>query len=343
MLDRFGREIEYIRVSVTDRCNLRCTYCMPEEGVPPVPHAEILTFDEIERFCRIAAGLGISRIKLTGGEPLVRRGLPVLIGKLKRIPEVKQVTLTTNGTLLKEQIGSLTAAGLDAVNISLDTLDEERYRQVTRGGILDHVLEGLDAALAYPGLPVKINCVPLKDGTEEDLLRLAGLAEDRPVDVRFIEMMPIGSGKESAGKSGKDIREMLERRFGQPEPYEKPLGNGPAEYVQFAGFQGRIGFISAISHKFCRTCNRLRLTAEGLLKPCLQYGDGADIKTLIRGGGTDAQIEDAVSQSVLSKPACHRFGETDAGRSRRPEDGAANDGGTDSPGFEERGMSRIGG
>ena len=224
MLDRFGREIEYIRVSVTDRCNLRCTYCMPEEGVPPVPHAEILTFDEIERFCRIAAGLGISRIKLTGGEPLVRRGLPVLIGKLKRIPGVKQVTLTTNGTLLKEQIGSLTAAGLDAVNISLDTLDEERYRQVTRGGILDHVLEGLDAALAYPGLPVKINCVPLEDGTEEDLLRLAGLAEDRPVDVRFIEMMPIGYGRKFQNPGEKMVRERAYPSGAEEENLQEKAG-----------------------------------------------------------------------------------------------------------------------
>ena len=173
MQDQFGRKIEYIRVSVTDRCNLRCIYCMPQEGVPAVPHSEILTFDEIERFCRIAAELGISRIKLTGGEPLVRRGLPFLLGKLKHIPGVEQVTLTTNGTLLKEQIRELTANGLDAVNISLDTLDAQRYHQVTRVGSLDKALEGLDAALRCPGLPVKINCVPLEDGTDDDLLRLA--------------------------------------------------------------------------------------------------------------------------------------------------------------------------
>ena len=218
MQDQFGRKIEYIRVSVTDRCNLRCIYCMPQEGVPAVPHSEILTFDEIERFCRIAAELGISRIKLTGGEPLVRRGLPFLLGKLKQIPGVEQVTLTTNGTLLKEQIRELTANGLDAVNISLDTLDAQRYHQVTRVGSLDKALEGLDAALRCPGLPVKINCVPLEDGTDDDLLRLAELARKYPVDVRFIELMPFGSGKESVGRSNTDIKEILERQFGSSQP-----------------------------------------------------------------------------------------------------------------------------
>ena len=276
MQDQFGRKIEYIRVSVTDRCNLRCIYCMPQEGVPAVPHSEILTFDEIERFCRIAAELGISRIKLTGGEPLVRRGLPFLLGKLKQIPGVEQVTLTTNGTLLKEQIRELTANGLDAVNISLDTLDAQRYHQVTRVGSLDKALEGLDAALRCPGLPVKINCVPLEDGTDDDLLRLAELARKYPVDVRFIELMPFGPGKESAGRSNTDIKEILERQFGSSQPYEKLLGNGPAEYVLFPGFRGRVGFISAHSPKLFSTSNPLRLYAEGILNPSHQYGTPKD-------------------------------------------------------------------
>ena len=331
--DQFGRKIEYIRVSVTDRCNLRCIYCMPQEGVPAVPHDEILTFDEIERFCRIAAELGISRIKLTGGEPLVRRGLPFLVGKLKQIPGVEQVTLTTNGTQLKEQIRDLKVNGLDAVNISLDTLDGERYRQVTRVGSLDRVLEGLDAALRCPGLPVKINCVPLEDGTDEDLLRLAGLARKCPVDVRFIELMPFGPGKESAGRSNGDIKKILESRFGSSRPYEKLLGNGPAEYVLFPGFRGRVGFISAISHKFCSTCNRLRLTSEGLLKPCLQYGTAADIKALLRGGASDRQIQETVIQTVLSKPACHHFGEEEKNEDANGKDVQK----------ENREMFRIGG
>lgn len=309
MRDRFGRKIEYIRVSVTDRCNLRCIYCMPPEGVLSVPHREILTFDEIERVCSITAQLGISRVKLTGGEPLVRRGLPFLLGRLKRISGVEQVTLTTNGTLLKEQIRDLTANGLDAVNISLDTLDAERYSQVTRGGSLDQVLEGLNAALECRELPVKINCVPLKEGTDEDLIRTAELARKHPVDVRFIELMPIGPGRESAGRSSGDIKELLEERFGKSEPYKAALGNGPAEYVIYPGFRGRIGFIGALSHKFCSTCNRLRLTSEGMLKPCLQYGTATNIKALLRGGASDEKIREAVIQTVLSKPACHHFSE----------------------------------
>ena len=245
---------------------------------------------------------------------------------------MEQVTLTTNGTLLKEQIRELTANGLDAVNISLDTLDAQRYHQVTRVGSLDKALEGLDAALRCPGLPVKINCVPLEDGTDDDLLRLAELARKYPVDVRFIELMPFGPGKESAGRSNTDIKEILERQFGSSQPYEKLLGNGPAEYVLFPGFRGRVGFISALSHKFCSTCNRLRLTSEGMLKPCLQYGTATDIKALLRGGASDKQIQEAVIQTVLSKPACHHFSEED----NEDENG---EGGQ----RENREMSRIGG
>ena len=347
MQDRFGRKIEYIRVSVTDRCNLRCIYCMPQEGVTSVSHAEILTFDEIERFCRIAAGMGITRIKLTGGEPLVRRGLPVLAGKLKQIHEVEHVTLTTNGTLLKEQLPELTVNGLDAVNISLDTLNEEQYRRMTRGGKLEQVLEGIEAALACPGLPVKINCVPLRDGSSEDVLRLAELARDCAVDVRFIEMMPIGLGRAFAGKSTREIKILLERKFGKSQPYEQPLGNGPAEYVQFPGFRGRIGFISALTHKFCHTCNRLRLTSEGMLKPCLQYGDGTDIKALLRGGAGDEEIAEAIRQAVYKKPACHQFGEGgqlgEDGRESGSPAKEDREGREENDLFEEREMFRIGG
>ena len=340
MEDRFGRKIEYVRVSVTDRCNLRCIYCMPKDGVASVPHGEILTFDEIERFCRAAAELGISTVKLTGGEPLVRRDLPVLVGKLKQTAGVEQVTLTTNGTLLKEQIQELAAAGLDAVNISLDTLDEDRYRQITRGGSLQRALEGIDAALACPGLPVKINCVPLKDASDEDLLQLAELSKDCSLDVRFIEMMPIGLGKLSAGRSGAAVKAALEERYGAAQPYEKRLGNGPAEYVKFPGFRGRIGFIRAVSHKFCCTCNRIRLTPEGMLKPCLQYGGGTDIKALLRGGAPDAQIAGAIREAVMNKPACHRFGEAGAGQA---ENGPAYGGCAENIKLEEKEMNRIGG
>lgn len=330
MQDRFGRKIEYIRVSVTDRCNLRCVYCMPAEGAVLAEQPDILTYDEIARFCRIASATGISRIKLTGGEPLVRKGLPVLAGKLKQIPGIEQVTLTTNGTLLKKQIRELAERGLDAVNISLDTLDEKKYAKITRGGSLMQVKEGILAALSCPGLPVKINCVPLKETEEEELVQIARMAEKFPLDVRFIEMMPIGLGKDFFGKSSDEIKAILENRFGSFIPYQHAVGNGPAEYVTFSGFRGRIGFISAMTHRFCSTCNRIRLTAEGMLKPCLQYKDGTDIRKLLRCGAEDREIEEAIRQAVMKKPACHRFcGDKDQG----PQEGLP----------ENREMFRIGG
>lgn len=307
MIDQYNRKIEYLRVSVTDRCNLRCVYCMPEEGVEPIPHAQILTFDEITRICRQAAELGISKIKLTGGEPLVRRGLSELVGMLKKIEGIDQVTLTTNGILLKEQIDRLIEHGLDGVNISIDTLDPEQYRTVTRCGDVNQALEGMEAALAYEQLKVKINCVPLTQTTEEYLC-LARLAESRRVEVRFIEMMPIGMGKEYHGKNREEIQEILEREFGKAEVYEKRLGNGPAVYIQFPGFEGRIGFISAVSHKFCDSCNRVRLTSEGFLKLCLQYETGIDLRKLLREGASDEEIRQNMRDAIFRKPACHEFG-----------------------------------
>ena len=342
MRDRFGRTIDYMRVSVTDRCNLRCVYCMPAEGVPYVPHHQILSFDEIVRICRIGAELGIRRIKLTGGEPLVRRGLPELIGMLKGIAGIEQVTLTTNGTLLREQINGLVSRGLDAVNISIDTLDPERYREITRGGSVEKALEGLDAAAAVPGLSVKVNCVPLKgtgsNGTEdEEYIRLALLAKEGKADVRFIEMMPIGLGKHFAGRGGDEILGILEKAYGKAEPCTGRLGNGPAEYVQFPGFGRRIGFISAVSHQFCGGCNRVRLTSEGYLKPCLQYESGTDLKTLLRGGAGDPEIKAAMEKAFYEKPAHHQFGvngqpgENSQGKSCAEET------------LETKEMSRIGG
>ena len=299
MIDQYGRTIEYLRISVTDRCNLRCVYCMPEEGIEQLPHEQILTFDEIERICRISTELGISKIKLTGGEPLVRKGLPDLLGKIKRIPGIEQVTLTTNGILLKNQLDELMRQGLDAVNISIDTLDETCYHTVTRCGELNQALEGLQAALEYPNLRVKLNCVPMNQ-SEEEYIRMAEYAKEHPVEVRFIEMMPIGMGKACQGKSRDELLELLEKAFGNAEPYEKHLGNGPAEYVSFSGFQGRIGFISAVSHKFCDSCNRIRLTAEGYLKLCLQYESGIDLRKLLRSGATDEELKEAMRQAIAN-------------------------------------------
>ena len=344
MRDRFGRNIEYMRISVTDRCNLRCVYCMPEEGVPCVSHSDILTYDEIRRICRIGSELGITRIKLTGGEPLVRRGLPDLVGMLKGTPGIEQVTLTTNGILLKENINELVSSGLDAVNISIDTPDAGRYKEITRGGGLSRALEGMEAALSFPGLQVKINCVPMQGVPADDYICLARMSEKRNVDVRFIEMMPIGPGKGLGVVRGGQIYSMLKDVFGEASVCTGRFGNGPAVYVRFPGFQGKTGFIDAVSHQFCGTCNRIRLTSEGRLKPCLQYGDGADLRRLLRNGADDERIRDEMRRTIYGKPDCHRFADSisaDAYFSRaaqqnicRTEDGHI---------YETKDMSQIGG
>lgn len=342
MRDQFGRNIDYMRVSVTDRCNLRCVYCMPAEGVPYVSHQEILSFDEIARICRIGAELGITKLKLTGGEPLVRRGLAELLKMLKKIPGIEQVTLTTNGTLLKEQINELVSGGLDSVNISMDTLDADKYREVTRGGSVEKVLEGLDAAAEFPELRVKINCVPLKGADDEEYIRLALLAKEGKADVRFIEMMPIGMGKVFAGQSGEEIYSILEQAYGEAEGYNGRLGNGPAVYMQFPGFQKQVGFISAVSHQFCGSCNRVRLTSEGYLKPCLQYGGGTDLRALLRNGADDDTIRREMEHMIYSKPASHQFAAAygeDAGEGERNTGNADSEGGA----LERKEMSRIGG
>lgn len=283
---------------------------MPEEGVSCTAHSEILTYEEIVRICQIGARMGISRIKLTGGEPLVRKGLSSLIRKLKSVSGIEQVTLTTNGVLLSEQLEELVDAGLDAVNISLDTLDKEHYAQITRGGDVSRVLESVRQALTYENLKVKLNCVPMKGTGKEEYIRLAEMAEKNPLEVRFIEMMPIGLGKQFAGIGGDEILEILKQEFGEPELYGETLGNGPARYVEFPGFLGRIGFISAVSHSFCDSCNRVRLTSEGNLKPCLQYGIKTDLKSLLRGGAQEKEIEEAIYRTIYEKPDRHCFSET---------------------------------
>ncbi len=307
MKDRLGRTIEYMRVSVTDRCNLRCVYCMPEEGVPRVSHGDILTFDEITRICRIGSDVGISRIKLTGGEPLVRRGLSSLLGMIKELPGIEQVTLTTNGLLLEENINALVSNGLDAVNISIDTLDAGRYEELTRGGSLRKALEGMEAALLFSNLKVRINCVLMRDVPADNYVSIARLSENRNVDVRFIEMMPIGQGRDFGVVSGGEIYDVLKREFGEASGCEGKFGNGPAVYVRFPDFRGKTGFIDAMSHQFCGTCNRIRLTSEGCLKPCLQYAGGTDLRKLLRSGADDEHIRREICRTIYEKPACHQF------------------------------------
>lgn len=306
MQDNLGRNIDYIRISVTDRCNLRCVYCMPEEGIPLKAHKDMLTYGEILRICRLLPSLGISKVKLTGGEPLVRRDLPYLIGEIRKIPGISQVTLTTNGILLKEQMKELASAGVSAINISLDTLDRDLYHKITRRDELDKVKDGIKAALAHPEIPLKVNCVPL--GIEEqDLVEVAALARDYPIHVRFIEMMPIGCGKQYEFCSQETIMQRLEQRYGFLRELGESYGNGPCRYYEAEGFAGKIGFISAVSHKFCDQCNRIRLTAEGFLKTCLQYEKGCDLRASLRKGCEDGELLDLMKGAIEEKPAEHQF------------------------------------
>ena len=309
MKDQYGRTIDYIRISVTDRCNLRCVYCMPEEGVEQVAHEEILTYQEIVRIAGLCARMGISKVKLTGGEPLVRPRIPGLIRQIKEIPGIQKVTITTNGILLKDQMQELAESGLDSLNISLDTLDRECFCKITRRDLLDGTLDGIKEAMKYPEVQLKINCVPL--GLEEqDLCGIAEFARKNPVHVRFIEMMPIGYGSSFAGMPQEKIMNLVEQKFGKMIPYNgKPLGNGPCTYYTVDGFEGKIGFISAISHKFCRQCNRIRLTSQGYLKTCLQYTAGRDLRAVLRNGGTDEELKDRIRAALAEKPDGHHFRE----------------------------------
>lgn len=310
MKDQYGREIDYIRISVTDRCNLRCKYCIPECGIASVGHENILNFDEITKIVTECAKLGIKKVKITGGEPLVRRELHSLVSRIKNIPGIEQVTLTTNGIFLKEQIDKLAEAGIDAINISLDTLNAAKFKQITGFDALDKVLASIELCRNYPGIKLKLNVVTLADYNKDEILDFAVLTQKDNIDVRFIEMMPIGLGDGFKGYSQDYIKEILEAKYGILEgplnvPGSNTFGNGPAVYYKIPGFKGKIGFISAISHQFCDSCNRVRLTAEGLLKPCLQYAEGVDLKKAIREGSEP--LSNLIEKGIFDKPKEHNF------------------------------------
>lgn len=304
MIDQYGRTIDYMRVSITDRCNLRCKYCMPED-IEWLPMDEILTLEEITDICRQAAGLGIRKIKVTGGEPLVRKGCAELIKMLKSLPGIEQVTLTTNGVLLTSYAKALYENGLDAVNVSLDTLDAAKYAQITGFDALQDVLSGINEMEKYP-VPLKINTVLQHGKNEDDWKQLIGLAKERPMDIRFIEMMPIGYGKAFEPVSNAELLQKLQECYGILEPEKKSHGNGPAVYYRIPGFQGCIGFISAVHGKFCGQCNRIRLTSTGQLKPCLCYGKSISIKEAVRRGD-EKEMERLLTRAVMTKPDGHCF------------------------------------
>ena len=368
LIDSYNRTIDYLRVSVTDRCNFRCVYCMPEEGAPISPKAEILTFEEIERLVRIAIGLGMTKIRLTGGEPLVRKDIAVLVAKIGSIPGLRDLSLTTNGFLLDRYAAGFARSGLHRVNISLDTLRPERFVRIARRGNLDDVLAGIDAALAAGLSPIKLNCVVMRGWNDDEVVDFARLSRERPFDVRFIELMPINwsKGDDSARDQSEEMkaffalsaapgytqqsnitlyartdrdsfrtvfrhkdtaaqigqldaaalrqafvstgetRARIESALGCLEPAEV-LTNGPARSFRLPGACGTVGFISQITNDMCVNCNRLRLTADGQLRPCLMADGEVDLRTALRSGARDEEIAELFRMTVVHKPKEHRL------------------------------------
>lgn len=317
---------------------------MPE-AVTNIPHIEILTYEEIIRLSSIMTGLGIQNIKITGGEPLVRKDICYLIQSLKLLPGIKSVTMTTNGVLLEDHLEKLVQAGLDGVNISLDTLNKETFEQITGVDALDKVLSGIDKVLQTP-IKVKINCVPIAGVNEEDIIKLAGWTLTKPVDVRYIEMMPIGAGRNFQTVDGEQMLKQVERVYGPFNLVSERRGNGPASYYKNVRMQGCIGIINAVNHNFCSSCNRIRLTSEGFLKQCLYYNQGVDLKYLLRNGSMDEEIKSIIQQAIKEKPEKHHFenktSQTETNLNK-PKSGLVKDPSCEIEDIENKKMSQIGG
>lgn len=304
-MDSFGRRIEYLRVSLTDRCNLRCVYCMPEQGVPYEDLDNVLSFDEIERVLRVLAGAGLRKVRLTGGEPLVRKNVPDLAARIGALPGIREVTLTTNGILLARDAAALKAAGVQRVNISMDTLRPERFVQIARRPDYERAWAGVEAALAAGFAPIKFNCVVMRGVNDDEIVDFARLTQTLPVSVRFLEYMPIGMVSPPEWKAryvGNDeVIEILRAAFPDLQPLEDERASTSRNFC-VPGAQGTVGVINPISHRFCDGCNRLRLTANGRLVPCLADNFEYDLMTPLRAGCSDADILAHVRAAVARKP-----------------------------------------
>ncbi len=327
LTDSLGRIHTNLRMSVTDRCNIRCFYCMPEENVEFKPRNEILTFEELIRFARINSELGVNKIRLTGGEPLVRKDLSELIRELHQLNGIADIALTTNGILLADQAEALKQAGLDRINISLDTLSEETFFRISRRHGIDKVLEGIRAAQEVGMKTIRLNAIAIRGLTENEILPLAHFAIERSLELRFIEFMPLDADDNwgsQAVLTGQEIRRTLEKEFGTLLKADRPDASQPAIDFKFASGEGRIGFINPVSEPFCDSCNRLRITAEGKVRNCLFSIAEWDARQMLRDGSSDTQIEQLVRDCVANKKPAH---------------------GIDTPDFEkpERAMYQIGG
>ncbi len=299
------RRINYLRVSVTDLCNYRCTYCMPPEGVEWLPHSDILSFEEIRSVVSAAIPLGINRVRLTGGEPLVRRGLPALVEMLTHLPGIDEVYLTTNGSKLEEFADALRAGGLSRINVSLDSLRPDRYRTMTRGGDIENVWRGIEAARKAGFEPIKLNVVVIKGVNDDEIEDFARFTVDNPFEVRFIEYMPFGPSEDLQKYQCMTADEIKRRigALGSLRPLPTSSRTGPAQRYQLDGAKGKLGFIPAMTHNFCSTCNRIRLTANGRLLSCLFSGRSTDVKSLLRSKAPASQITEAIRLAIESKPA----------------------------------------
>jgi len=305
MADGFGRRIEYLRISVTDKCNLRCVYCMPEEGLPWLRREEILRYEEIAEVVRVMAGVGLRKVRITGGEPLVRRDLPALVRMIRAVPQIEDLSLSTNAVLLEEHADALRDAGVDRVNVSLDSLRPDRIDAISRrAGSAEAIFRGLAAAERAGFAPIKVNCVVMRGRNDDEVADFAALTRERPWHVRFIEVMPTGDNLGVSADEFVSSDEMLARigQTGELQPVRGPGGNGPARYFAFPGAAGTVGVITPMSHNYCERCNRMRLTADGQLRPCLFGHIQTDLRAALRRG---EPLEPLIRHTLAIKPERH--------------------------------------
>lgn len=306
MKDKFNREVNYIRVSVTDNCNLRCIYCMDDKEVNFLKSEEKVSDEEIYRILKECAGLGIKKVRITGGEPLVRPNIVELIGRINSIEGIEEIYLTTNGILLKDKIEALVKNGLKGVNISLDSLQEERFKALTRGGDLNRVLQAIEKSIEL-GIKVKLNTVIVNDINKDEILDFVKLTINKPIDVRFIELMPIGIAKKYKGISNENILNIIKDSYKSYEIIARNRSEGPAKYIRINNGKGKVGFISALSNCFCEDCNRIRLTADGFMKQCLHFDYGVNLKQLLAKNISNEELKEAIYKNIYDKPEKHLF------------------------------------
>ena len=306
MIDKFGRKIDYLRISVTENCNLKCIYCIDENNILNSCNNDILTDDEIVKIATECARLGIKKIRITGGEPLVRKNIESLIYKLKCINGIEEIYITTNGVLLHTKIEDLKKNGLTGVNISLDSLNKDRFKKLTKFDKLQDVLLSIDKALEL-GLKVKINTVIVDDINKDEIIDFVNITKEKNIDVRFIELMPIGVAINYKGATNEEVLKIISENYSDYEEVARSKSGGPASYIKLKDAKGKIGFISAISNCFCEECNRIRLTPEGFLKQCLHFDYGIDLKNKLRAGISDEELRKLIYDNIYEKPEKHLF------------------------------------